>query len=189
MRRLLIITVFFILTTSLQAQELFISSPAAANVAKNRLEIRNNIVEYDDFQYFHNYFNINYGITGKLSAYTKFFYTTDPGYKFIGDFEPSFRYRFYDIDSKNSHYRFAVESGLRIPIDAQPIVGDAVEYELHPGHVVQFYNFVNDITVPIIDFHTTDNYTWRTSMIASMNHGKNRVCIFQKEIFSTFPSF
>lgn len=150
------------------SQELFINSPAAANISKNRLELRNNILGYDDLQYFHNSFDINYGITGKLSIYNKFFYTTDSDYKFIGDFTPTLRYRVHDIDSKNTHYRFAVQSGLRIPIDSQPIVGDKVEYELHPGHVVQFYNFVNDITVPIIDFHTTDNYTWNFTGIATM---------------------
>ena len=167
MKRVLPLIILLFCAFNLNAQELFINSPAAANISKNRLEIRNNIQEYDNFQYFHNSFDINYGITGKLSIYNKFFYTTDANYKFIGDFTPALRYRIYDIDSKNTHYRFAVQSGLRIPIDSQPIVGDKVEYELHPGHVVQFYNFVNDITVPIIDFHTTDNYTWSNTFVVT----------------------
>lgn len=167
---ILILLVFTVLVFSSQSsfsQELYINSPAAANISKNRLEIRNNILGYDNFKYFHNSFDINYGITGRLSAYTKFFYSTDENYKFIGDFTPALRYRIHDIDSKNSHYRFAVQSGLRIPVDSRPIVGDKIEYELHPGHVVQFYNFVNDITVPIIDFHTTDNYTWSLTGVAT----------------------
>src|SRR5690606_23849145 len=91
---ILILLVFTVLIFSAQrssSQELYINSPAAANISKNRLEIRNNILGYDNFKYFHNSFDINYGITGRLSAYTKFFYSTDENYKFIGDFTPAVR--------------------------------------------------------------------------------------------------
>lgn len=161
--------------TSLSAQELFIYSPAAANISKKRLEIRNNVMGYNSFQYFHNSFDVNYGITGKLTIYNKMFYTFDDNYKLIGDFEPMLRYRFYDKDAMNSHFRMAVQSGVRIPIESRSVTGDRVVYELHPGHVVDFYNSPTDITVPGIDFHTTDNFTWKSDVIAT--YLKHRLAI------------
>jgi hypothetical protein len=156
---------FSILFSSLSfAQELYIISPAAASVSKNRLELRNNIVAFDNFRYYHNSFDINYGITGKLTAYMKAYYTTNKDYKFLGSIEPMARYRFYDIDYPNSHFRFASQLGTNIPLDPKEI-GNQVEYELHPGHVVSFFEFADNITVPIIDFHATDNYVLKPAMI------------------------
>lgn len=165
-KKLFVLFLLFIASKT-QAQELFINSPAAANISKGRLEVRNNIMAYDNFRYYHNAFEINYGITGRLTSYNHFYYATNEGYKFIGDFEPMLRYRFYDIDSRNSHIRFAGQLGFRVPVDSRPIVGDAVEYELHPGHSIKVFNFINDITVPITDFHTTDNYTLRSDIIGT----------------------
>jgi hypothetical protein len=89
------------------------------------------------------------------------------GYNFFGNYEGSARYRLYDIDKKNYHLRFAAQTALLVPVNSKPVVGDQVEYEIHPGHKVKFYNFVNDITIPSIDFHTTDNYTFKNDVIVT----------------------
>ncbi len=83
----------------------------------------------------------------------------------MGNYEFAARYRISDHDKKNYHLRTAFQTGVIIPVNATPIVNGAVEYELHPGHVVKFYNFVDDITIPSIDFHTTDNYTVKNDLI------------------------
>lgn len=170
MKHLLLVTILIIflgISGDVFSQELFMNSPAAANISKGRLEVRNNIMAYDDFRYYHNAVEVNYGVTGRLTMYNHFYYTFSDGYKFIGDYEPMFRYRFKDIDGKNSHLRFAGQMGFRIPVDSRSIAGNEVEYELHPGHKIKVFNFINDLTVPIIDFHTTDNYTLRSDIIAT----------------------
>ena len=162
---LFLVCVFFNLNAS--SQELYIVTNAAASLSKSRIEIRNNIRSLDNFRYYHNSFEVNYGILGNLTLYNHIFYSTETNNQFLGNFETELRYRFLDIDKKNSHFRMALQSGAVIPVNSQPIVGDQVEYELHPGHVVQFYNFVQDITVPSIDFHTTDNFTFKNSLIGT----------------------
>lgn len=122
---------------------------------------------YDNFNYTHNSFDINYGILGNLTLYNGIFYTPNNGYSFVGNYEGALRYRFHDIDKKNYHLRFAFQTGALIPVNSKPIVGNSVEYELHPGHVVSFYNFLNNITVPSVDFHTTDNYTIKNDLIVT----------------------
>lgn len=167
-RQLLLISILLFTFSSVKAQELFINTPAAASISKGRLELRNTITGYDNFNYFHNSFEVNYGITGRLTSYNHIYYTTQKGFKFIGDIEPTLRYRFYDKDSRNFHLRFAGQAGFRIPIDSRPVVGDRVEYELHPGHVVKFFSSLNGITVPLIDLHATDNYTLRVGGISTL---------------------
>ena len=83
------------------------------------------------------------------------------------DYEGSLRYRFFDKDKKNYHLRTAVQTDVVIPVNSAAVVGDKVEYELHPGHKVSFYNFQNDITVPSVDFHTTDNYSLKNDLIVT----------------------
>lgn len=156
---------FLIPLNRLFSQELYIVSHPAANLSKHRIEFRNNVMSYDNFKYYHNSFELNYGLLGNLTVYNSVFYSLDNGYKFIGNYEGTVRYRIHDIDKKNYHIRFAAQSGILIPVNSKPIVSDAVEYELHPGHKVQFYNFVSDITVPSVDFHTTDNYTIKNDLI------------------------
>ncbi len=164
-----ILFIFFIvlMAFNLYSQELYIVSHPAANLSKNRIEFRNNIISYDNFRYYHNSFALNYGLLGNLSIYNDVFYTLDKGYKFFGNYEFAARYRFLDKDKKNYHIRSAIQSGIVIPVNATPIVSGAVDYELHPGHRVRFYNFVNDITVPSVDFHTTDNYTIKNDIIVT----------------------
>ncbi len=162
-----LIILFLITATYSFSQELYIVSHPAANLAKNRIEFRNNIMSYSNFKYYHNSFALNYGLLGNLTIYNDVYYTLDKGYDFFGNYEFAARYRFLDSDKRNYHIRAAYQTGVLIPVNAQPIVQDAVEYELHPGHKVKFYNFVNDITVPSVDFHTTDNYTIKNDIIVT----------------------
>lgn len=164
---ILIIIIFFSMISASHSQELYIVSHPAANLAKNRIEFRNNIMSYNNFQYYHNSFAVNYGLLGNLTLYNDVYYTLDKGYQFFGNYEFAARYRFLDHDKKNFHLRAAYQTGMLIPVNSQPIVSGQVEYELHPGHKVQFYNFINDITVPSIDFHTTDNYTIKNDIIVT----------------------
>lgn len=149
------------------SQELYIVSHPAANLSKNRIELRNNVMGFDDFQYFHNSFELNYGLLGNLTLYNNIFYTLENGYQFIGNYEGSVRYRIHDIDKKNYHIRFAAQSAVVVPVNADAVVGDKVEYELHPGHKISFYNFQSDITVPSVDFHTTDNFIIKNDLIVT----------------------
>ncbi|MBS1519020.1 MAG: hypothetical protein JSS91_13110 [Bacteroidetes bacterium] len=165
--RIIIVSLSILFTSQIRSQELYIVSKAAASLSKDRVEIRNNVMSYDNFKYYHNSFELNYGILGNLTLYNHIYYTTETGNKFFGNYEAELRYRFLNIDRKNAHFRMAFQTAALIPVNAQPIVGDQVEYELHPGHIVKFYNFVQDITVPSIDFHTTDNYTFSNSLIGT----------------------
>jgi hypothetical protein len=151
------------------SQELYIVTYPAANLSKHRVEFRNIVLGYDNFKYYHNSFALNYGLLGNLTLYNNVYYSLDQSNKFFGNYEFAARYRFKDIDfdKKNYHIRTAIQSGIVIPVNAIPIVGGAVEYELHPGHRVRLFNFVNDITVPSIDFHTTDNYTIKNDLIVT----------------------
>jgi len=149
------------------SQELYIVSHPAANLSKNRIEFRNIIMGYDNFQYYHNSFALNYGLLGNLTLYNDVYYTVEDGYRFFGNYEFAARYRFFDYDKRNYHLRTAVQSGMIIPVNSDPIVSGKVEYELHPGHTVSFYNFINDVTVPSVDFHTTDNYTVKNDLIVT----------------------
>ena len=165
--KLLPLLIILIFVHTSYSQELYIVSHPAANLSKNRIELRNNVMGYDNFNYYHNSFEINYGILGNLTLYNNIFYTLDNGYSFVGNYEGTVRYRFLDIDKKNYHLRFAAQSGALIPVNEQPIVSGEIEYELHPGHVVKYYDFANDITVPSVDFHTTDNYTIKNDIIVT----------------------
>lgn len=153
--------------TSLHSQELYIVSKAAANISKNRFEIRNIARSYDEMKAFHYDFQLNYGLLGNLTLYNNVTYTIDEDYQFLGNYNFDARYRFLDIDKRNYHWRFAYQGGATIPVNPKPIVSGQVEYELHPGHKVSFYEFGGDITVPSVDFHTTDNYTLRNSLVAT----------------------
>ncbi len=148
------------------AQELYIVSNAAANISKGRLEVRNIAKSYDGMSAFHYDFQVNYGILGNLTLYNHVTYTTNSDYQFLGNYDFDARYRFLDIDKPNYHWRFAYQGGATIPVNPKSIT-DQVEYELHPGHTISFYDFGGDITVPSIDFHTTDNYTIHNSIIAT----------------------
>jgi hypothetical protein len=156
------------LISSAYSQELYIMSHPAANLAKNRVELRNNLMGYDNFKYFHNSFEVNYGLLGNLTMYNTIFYTTNSNYKLFGNYDIAFRYRFFQHDKKNYHLRGAYQTGLNVPLNPTKIISDAVEYELHPGHKVQFFNQVNDITVPVTDFHSSDNLTYRNDLIATL---------------------
>ena len=149
------------------SQELYIVTNPAASISKNRIEFRNIVMGYDNFQYYHNSFELNYGILGNLTLYNSVYYTLENGYNFLGNYEGSLRYRFFDKDKKNYHLRTAVQTDVVIPVNSFAVVGDKVEYELHPGHKVSFYNFQNDITVPSVDFHTTDNYSLKNDLIVT----------------------
>jgi hypothetical protein len=163
----LAIILFSTVCSTAHSQELYIVSNAAANISKNRIEVRNIARSYDDLKAFHYDFQLNYGLLGNLTIYNNVTYTTDSDYEFLGNYNVDARYRFLDIDKANFHWRFAYQAGAAIPINPQPIVSGQVEYELHPGHKISFYEFGGDITVPSIDFHTTDNYTIRNSLIAT----------------------
>ena len=166
MKKHILITILILSSYSkLFSQELYIISHPAANLAKNRIEVRNNVLSYGGFKYFHNSFELNYGITGNLTDYNSVFYTTQAGYKFLGNYEGALRYRFFSYDKQNYHLRAAWQGAVTIPINSTEIVSGKVTYELHPGHVVSFYNFANDITVPITDFHTTDNLVFKNDLI------------------------
>ncbi|MDQ3022373.1 MAG: hypothetical protein M3R36_17670 [Bacteroidota bacterium] len=164
----IILIIFFVSISAISfSQELYIVTHPAANLSKNRIEFRNIVMSYDNFKYYHNSFALNYGLLGNLTIYNDIYYSLDQGNKFLGNYEFAARYRFLDSDKKNYHIRSAVQSGLVIPVNAKPIVNGQVEYELHPGHRVKLYNFVNDITVPSVDFHTTDNYTIKNDLIVT----------------------
>lgn len=165
--RLLTLLLLLFFSASTYSQELYIVTHPAANLSKNRIEFRNNIMSYDNFKYYHNSFALNYGLLGNLTIYNDVYYTLEKGYQFFGNYEFAARYRFLDIDKRNYHLRFALQSGVLVPVNSTPIVSDEIEYELHPGHTVKFYNFANDITVPSVDFHTTDNYTIRNDFIVT----------------------
>ncbi len=167
LRKFILIIVLYLICNVSFSQELYIVTHPAANLSKNRIEFRNVVMEYNGFQYYHNSFELNYGILGNLTLYNSVFYTMENGYNFFGNYEGSARYRLYDIDKKNYHLRFAAQTALLVPVNSKPVVGDQVEYEIHPGHKVKFYNFVNDITIPSIDFHTTDNYTFKNDVIVT----------------------
>ncbi len=167
MRALILLTFLFFPAMSVLSQELYIVSDAAANISKNRIEVRNIANGYDNLSAFHYDFQLNYGLLGNLTLYNNVTYTTDKDFQFLGNYNFSARYRFLDIDKPNFHWRFAYQGGAVIPVNPTPVVSGQVEYELHPGHKISFYEFGGDITVPSIDFHTTDNYTIRNSIIAT----------------------
>lgn len=160
--------ILLLLVTSVNSQELYIMSHPAANLAKNRVELRNNLMGYDDFKYFHNSLEVNYGLLGNLTMYNTVFYTTNSNYKLLGNYDIAFRYRFFQHDKKNYHLRGAWQTGINIPLNPTRVVSDAVEYELHPGHKVKFINLINDITIPVTDFHSSDNLTYRNDLIATL---------------------
>ncbi len=162
-----LILICIIINTTLHAQELYIVSHAAANISKDRIELRNIAKSYDDLNAFHYDFQVNYGLLGNLTLYNGVTYTLNSTNQFIGNYNFDARYRFLDIDKANYHWRFALQTGGTIPVNPKAIVSDEVEYELHPGHTISFYEFGGDITVPSIDFHTTDNYTIHNSVIAT----------------------
>ncbi|HMS63762.1 MAG TPA: hypothetical protein PKD83_00755 [Ignavibacteria bacterium] len=164
-KKLYLSALFLLFFNIAYSQELYIVSHPAASLSKNRIEFRNIVMGYENFQYYHNSFELNYGILGNLTLYNSVFYTLDKGYEFLGNYEGSVRYRFHDIDKKNYHVRMAAQSAVVVPVNSNPVVGDKVEYELHPGHKVSFYNFQNDITVPSVDFHTTDNFIFKNDLI------------------------
>lgn len=171
-RRIILILLFTLSALASYSQELYIVTHPAANLSKNRLEFRNAVMGYDNFKYYHSYFALNYGLLGNLTIYNDVYYSLDQGYKFLGNYEFAARYRIKDFDKRNYHLRTAYQTGLIIPVNAQPIVDGAVEYEIHPGHKVKFYNFVNDITIPSVDFHTTDNFTYKNDLIVTNLTGK-----------------
>ncbi len=171
-RRIILILLFTLPALISYSQELYIVTHPAANLSKNRLEFRNAVMGYDNFKYYHSYFALNYGLLGNLTIYNDVYYSLDQGYKFLGNYEFAARYRIKDFDKRNYHLRTAYQTGLIIPVNAQPIVDGAVEYEIHPGHKVKFYNFVNDITIPSVDFHTTDNFTYKNDLIVTNLTGK-----------------
>ena len=170
--RVLFIIIFSFTALYSYSQELYIVTHPAANLSKNRLEFRNAVMGYDNFSYYHSYFAVNYGLLGNLTIYNDVYYSLDQGYKFLGNYEFAARYRIKDFDKRNYHLRTAYQTGLVIPVNAEPIVDGAVEYEIHPGHKVKFYNFVNDITIPSVDFHTTDNFTYKNDLIVTNLTGK-----------------
>lgn len=172
LRRVLFILFFSFTAFYSYSQELYIVTHPAANLSKNRLEFRNAVMGYDNFSYYHSYFALNYGLLGNLTIYNDVYYSLDQGYKFLGNYEFAARYRIKDFDKRNYHLRTAYQTGLVIPVNAEPIVDGAVEYEIHPGHKVKFYNFVNDITIPSVDFHTTDNFTYKNDLIVTNLTGK-----------------
>ncbi len=171
-RRIILILLFTLPALISYSQELYIVTHPAANLSKNRLEFRNAVMGYDNFKYYHSYFALNYGLLGNLTIYNDVYYSLDQGYKFLGNYEFAARYRIKDFDKRNYHLRTAYQTGLIMPVNAQPIVDGAVEYEIHPGHKVKFYNFVNDITIPSVDFHTTDNFTYKNDLIVTNLTGK-----------------
>ena len=170
--RVLFIIIFSFTALYSYSQELYIVTHPAANLSKNRLEFRNAVMGYDNLSYYHSYFAVNYGLLGNLTIYNDVYYSLDQGYKFLGNYEFAARYRIKDFDKRNYHLRTAYQTGLVIPVNAEPIVDGAVEYEIHPGHKVKFYNFVNDITIPSVDFHTTDNFTYKNDLIVTNLTGK-----------------
>ena len=172
LRRVFFIIIFSFTALYSYSQELYIVTHPAANLSKNRLEFRNAVMGYDNFSYYHSYFAVNYGLLGNLTLYNDVYYSLDQGYKFLGNYEFAARYRIKDFDKRNYHLRTAYQTGLVIPVNAEPIVDGAVEYEIHPGHKVKFYNFVNDITIPSVDFHTTDNFTYKNDLIVTNLTGK-----------------
>ena len=171
-RRIILILLFTLSALISYSQELYIVTHPAANLSKNRLEFRNAVMGYDNFKYYHSYFALNYGLLGNLTIYNDVYYSLDQGYKFLGNYEFAARYRIKDFDKRNYHLRTAYQTGVVIPVNAQPIVDGAVEYEIHPGHKVKFFNFINDITIPSVDFHTTDNYTYKNDLIVTNLSGK-----------------
>jgi hypothetical protein len=171
-RRIILILLFTLSALISYSQELYIVTHPAANLSKNRLEFRNAVMGYDNFKYYHSYFALNYGLLGNLTIYNDVYYSLDQGYKFLGNYEFAARYRIKDFDKRNYHLRTAYQTGVVIPVNAQPIVDGAVEYEIHPGHKVKFFNFINDITIPSVDFHTTDNYTYKNDLIVTNLTGK-----------------
>ena len=122
-------------------------------------------MEYNGFQYYHNSSELNYGILNNPLCITAIFILWKMVTIFSVTMKAPARYRPYGYRQKNYHLRFAAQTALLVPVNSKPVVGDQVEYEIHPGHKVKFYNFVNDITIPSIDFHTTDNYTFKNDVI------------------------
>lgn len=169
LRSVPILLFLFLISFEGYSQELYIVTHPAANLSKHRFEFRNIVMEYDNFNYYHNSFALNYGLLGNLTLYNDIYYSWDASNKFFGNYEFAARYRFsmFDVDKQNYHLRSAIQSGFIIPVNAKPIVDGEVEYELHPGHKVKLYNFVEDITVPSVDFHTTDNYTIKNDLIVT----------------------
>ncbi|MBS1515932.1 MAG: hypothetical protein JSS63_12925 [Bacteroidetes bacterium] len=169
----LIIFCLLVLGQASFSQELYIMSHPAANLAKNRVELRNNLMGYDDFKYFHNSLEVNYGILGNLTMYNTVFYTTNSNYKLLGNYDIAFRYRFFQHDKTNYHLRSAWQTGINIPLNPTVIKDDVVTYELHPGHTVTFVNYsgqnnASQVSVPVIDFHSSDNLTYRNDLITTL---------------------
>lgn len=171
-----IILFLLLLVSSLHSQELYIMSHPAANLAKGRVELRNNFMGYDNFKYFHNSLELNYGLLGNLTVYNSLYYTTNSNYKLLGNYDIATRYRFYQNDKKNFHLRSAWQTGVNIPLNPTKIENGSgtVTYELHPGHTVTFIDYSNSnsnayqVTVPVIDFHSSDNLTYRNDLITTL---------------------
>ena len=78
-----LILIYLIINTTLHAQELYIVSHAAANISKDRIELRNIAKSYDDLNAFHYDFQVNYGLLGNLTLYNGVTYTLNSTNQFI----------------------------------------------------------------------------------------------------------
>ena len=68
-KQIFIISLLILISKNSSAQELYINSPAAANISKGRMELRNTVESFRNFNYFYNSIEVNYGVTGNLSMY------------------------------------------------------------------------------------------------------------------------
>ncbi len=60
--RALLVSIFLSLSVFSYSQELYIVTHPAATLAKHRLEFRNIVMGYENFNYYHNSFALNYGL-------------------------------------------------------------------------------------------------------------------------------
>jgi hypothetical protein len=110
-----LITVIVLAPAAVYAQELFIFSDAAANVAKGRKQIDFLLAANKDVNFTNSLIGIRYGTTGNLT--TKAYIRLNPNAegKFFGDPEIENVYRFYSNDSKNYHLRMVLFNHVRFP--------------------------------------------------------------------------
>lgn len=144
------------MSTISYTQELFLTSEAASNEAKNRKVILLNTDFTSTGQSYTPTFGLMYGISGKLTFMGKAFYSRNANEQFLGDIDLGSNYRFVSQDKRNFHYRISLMTHIRIPTEqAQSVNENSVLYDKDFSSSTIIGEYRTDNWVPYISFAST----------------------------------